>query len=264
MSANYGNYPNYGNNYGNQAPNMYSGYQQPKKRRTGRRILISIVVLLVVLVALDFGAKAFAESEAATQIQKQGFPRKPTVSIAGFPFLTQVASRHFDQITISSASFPAGPVKVTSLSVVADNVRLNSSFNGGTAGPLHGTVLISLGAIGGALSAAGPLATFLGGGNGGGLKITAVGNDELKGSLKLVGGIVNASATWKVMNDGPHAIKLRLIRSSGLPSGVLGAADNVSIPLDSLPAGLQLKGGLNASSNGITAHVFARTLSFGG
>lgn len=264
MSGNYGNTSNYGNNYGNQPPNMYASYQQPKQKHTGRRVLITVLVLLVLLVALDFGAKAFAESEAATQIQKQGFPRKPTVSIAGFPFLTQVISRHFDQITISSGKFPAGPVTVSKLNVVAENVHLNSSFNGGSAGPLHGTVLISLGAIGGALSAAGPLATFLGGGSGGGLHITAVGNNELKGSLKLVGGILNASAVWKVMSSGPHAIKLHLVRSSGVPGNFLKAADNISIPLESLPAGLRLTGALNSSSNGITAHVFARTLSFGG
>ncbi len=259
MSGNYGNYPN----YGNQAPNMYAGYQAPKQKHTGRKLLTWVIVILVILVALDFGAKAFAESEAATQIQKQGFPRKPTVGIAGFPFLTQVISRHFEKVTISSAQFPAGPVMVSKLNVVADNVRLNSSFNGGSAGPLNGTVLISLGAIGGVLSDAGPLAGFLGGGSQG-LKITSVGNDELKGSLKLAGGILNASATWQVMNAGPHAIKLHLVNSSGLPSGLLSKADNIQIPLSELPAGLELTGKLNSSSNGILAHVFARTLSFGG
>ena len=97
----------YGNQYGNQAgnqaqnPNLYSGYKAPKQRHTGRRIIISLVVVLGLLVALDFGAKAFAESEAATQIQKHGFPKKPSVVIAGFPFLTQVITRHFNKITIS-------------------------------------------------------------------------------------------------------------------------------------------------------------------
>jgi hypothetical protein len=251
-------------NYGNQAPNMYSGYQAPvKQRHTGRRVLTWVIVILVVLVALDFGAKAFAENEAAIQIQKQGFPKKPSVGIAGFPFLTQVITRHFDKITIKSGNFPAGPVTVSNLDVVADNVRLDSDFKGGTAGPLNGTVSISLGAIGNALSAAGPLSSFLGGGSKG-LKIEAVGNNEIKGMLSLAGGILNASATWQVQNAGPHDIRLHLVSSSGaLPQSLLSAADNVSIPLSSLPAGLQLTGGLNASSNGITAHVFAQSLTFG-
>ena len=260
MSGNYGNY----GNYADQTPNMYSGYQVPKQRHTGRKVLIWLLVVLALLVALDFGAKAFAESEAATQIQKQGFPKKPTVLIAGFPFLTQVVTRHFDQITIKSSDIREGPITISKLNVVASNVRLNSSFNGGSAGPLNGTVVISLGAIGNALSDAGPLTDFLGGGSSA-LRITAVGNSQLKGSLMLAGGILSWSATWRVQNAGPHEIRLHLVSTSGgIPSGLLGKANNISIPLSSLPAGLQLTGGLNSSSNGITAHVFARTLSFGG
>jgi hypothetical protein len=239
-------------------------YQPPKRRSRGRKALIWIIAVIVVLVALDFGAKAFAESEAATQIQKQGFPKKPSVSIAGFPFLTQVITRDFHQVTISSSNIKEGPITITSLNVVATQIKLNSSFNGGTTGPLHGTVLIGLGELGGFLSAAGPLASFLGGGSGGGLKIVAVGSNELKGSLNLVGGAVNASATWKVVPAGPNEIELHLVSSSGqLPGGLLSKAQNIKIPLNSLPAGLKLTGKLSSSSGGIVAHVFARSLSFG-
>lgn len=250
-------------NYADQPPNMYAGYQAPKRRHTGRKVIVWLVILLVVLVGLDFGAKAFAENEAAAQIQKQGFPKKPTVLIAGFPFLTQVISRHFDQITIKSANISAHPITISKLNVVADNVRLNSHFNGGTAGPLHGTIVIGLGAIGNALSVAGPLASFLGGGSSA-LKIASVGSREVKGSLTLAGGIVSWSATWQVQAAGPHEIRLHLVSTAGgVPPGLLSSANNVSIPLSALPAGLQLTGGLNSSASGITAHVFARTLSFG-
>jgi len=236
---------------------------QPPKRSRGRKALIWVIVILVVLVGVDFGAKAFAESEAATQIQKQGFPKKPDISIAGFPFLTQVITRDFHQVTISSSDIPEGPIKIKSLNVVAHNVKLNSNFQSGTAGPLDGTVLISLGAIGGFLSDAGPLAGFLGGGSNGGLKVVAVGSHELKANLNLVGGAVNASATWQVTSDGPHAIRLHLVSSNGLPSGLLSSARNVTIPLKSLPANLQLTGKLSSSSGGIVAHVFATKLAFG-
>ena len=140
--------------------------QQLKRRGRGRKWLVWIIVIIVLLVGLDFGAKALAESKVASQIQSNGFPAKPSVSIAGFPFLTQAAARDFRQITISSSDIKSGQVTITSLNVVADSVKVNSSFNGGTTGPVHGTVLISLGALGNALSAAGPLAGFLGGGDG--------------------------------------------------------------------------------------------------
>jgi hypothetical protein len=249
-------------NYGSQTPNMYSGYQTPRRRHRGRNAFIWLVVLVVVLVGADFGAKAFAENEAAVQIQKHGFPRRPTVAIAGFPFLTQVITRHFHQITISSGSFPEGPVPISRLSVVADNVHLNSSFKGGTAGPLNGTVLIGLGSIGKALSVVGSLAQFLGGGKTA-LKISSVGGDEVKGTLALVGGAFTESAVWKVETNGPHEIDLHLVDSSGITGSLLGAASNIAIPLPSLPAGLQLTGGLNSSASGITAHVYASSLSFG-
>jgi LmeA-like phospholipid-binding len=236
---------------------------QPPKRSRGRKALIWIVAIVAVLVALDFGAKAFAETEAASQIQKQGFPKKPSVSIAGFPFLTQVITRNFHQITISSSDIPEGPIKITSLNVVAQNVKLNSNLQSGTAGPLNGTIKISLGAIGGFLSDAGPLAGFLGGGSGGGLKIVAVGSDKLKARLNLIGGIVNASATWKVTTSGPNEIELHLVQSSGLPDQLFDSARDIKIPLKMLPAGLKLTGKLSSSSGGIVAHVFARSLAFG-
>jgi LmeA-like phospholipid-binding len=239
-------------------------YQAPKRRSRGAKIVVWIVAVLVLLVVLDFGAKAFAENEAADQIQKHGFPKKPSVSIAGFPFLTQVITRDFHQITISATDIPEGPIKITSMKVVATHVKLNSSFNGGTTGPLHGTVLISLGEVGGFLQAAGPIAQFIGGGSGGGIRVVAVGSSELKANLNALGGSVNGSATWRVTRVGSDEIHLRLVSSGGdVPSGLLDRARSITIPLKSLPAGLRLTGKLSSSSGGIVAHVFADSLSFG-
>jgi LmeA-like phospholipid-binding len=243
---------------------LYTYQGKQKKRSRGRKAVIWIIAVLVLLVALDFGAKAFAENEAAVQIQKQGFPKKPSVSIAGFPFLTQVIFRDFHQITISSSDVKEGPVTINKLNVVATQVKLNSSFNGGTTGPLHGTVLISLGELSSILSAAGPIASFLGGGSGGGLKIQAVGSNELKGSLNLLGGTVSDSATWRVVSAGPNEIDLQLVQHSGsLPGNFLSSAQNIKIPLKSLPAGLKLTGQISSSSGGIVAHVSANSLAFG-
>jgi len=234
--------------------------RQLKQRSRGRKWLVWIVVIVVVLVALDFGAKAFAQGKIASEIKSHGFPAKPSVSIAGFPFLTQVVARDVHQITISSSNINAGPVTITSLKVVADSVKVNSSFSGGSTGPVHGTLLISLGALGDALSAAGPLAGFIGGG---GLKVRSVGNDKVKGSLNLAGGILSWSATWRVVAAGPNQIGLHLVSSSGLPSALAGPARNITLPLQSLPLGLRMSGGLNSSSNGISVGVKADSVSFG-
>ncbi|HXP18095.1 MAG TPA: DUF2993 domain-containing protein [Streptosporangiaceae bacterium] len=237
--------------------------QQVRRGSRGRKALIWVGVVLVLLVGLDFGGRAFAESEAATQLQKQGFPTKPSVSIGGFPFLTQVISKHFDQITISASNIPAGPITITSMHVVAKDVRISSytSFSGGTTGPLNGSIFISLGSLGSALSAAGPLASFVTGGNG--LKVVTVGNNEVKGSLQLAGGLVSWSAVWMVRTVGPNEIDLHLVSSSGLPAALQSGAQDVRLPLSSLPAGLTLSGGLTSSGDGITATVSANSLKFG-
>jgi hypothetical protein len=244
--------------------NYQAQQQQQRGRSRGRKAAIWIVVVLALLVGLDFGAKAFAEGEAASQLQKQGFPTKPSVSIAGFPFLTQVITKHFDQITISSSNIPAGPITITSMHVVAKDIRINSytSFTGGTTGPLNGTIFISLGSLGSALADAGPLASFVSGGSG--LKVVTVGNNEVKGSLQAVGGLISWSAVWSVRSAGPNQIDLHLISSSGLPSALRSGAQDVKLPLTSLPAGLTLTGGLTSSGTGITAKVSANSLSFGG
>jgi hypothetical protein len=62
----------------------------------------------------------------------------------------------------------------------------------------------------------------------------------------------------------PNSIELHLVSSNGLPSQLLNSARNVKIPLKALPAGLKLTGKLSSNSGGIVAHVFARSLAFGG
>lgn len=242
-----------------QTPGVYNQapYQAQKKSNRGRKIIIWIVAVLVVLVGLDFGAKAYAESKAATELQQRGFPTKPSVSIAGFPFLFEVLTRHFDQITITSSNIPAGPLTISSLRLTMDNVHLNSfSFSGGTGGPLHGTIVISLGAIGDALK--GPLGSFLGGG---GLVIKSVGSNLIKGNLSVAGGLVSGSGTWQVTTlSGSNDIHLHMVSSSGVFSQF---PRDLTLPLKALPAGLRLSGGISSSTGGIVATVSANSISFG-
>src|SRR5271169_5543218 len=83
--------------------------------RRARRYLIIFVVVVALLVVLDFVAKVAAQNIMATQIQKQGLSQKPDVTIGGFPFLTQVASKDFKQVTISTTNLTEGPVTITSI-----------------------------------------------------------------------------------------------------------------------------------------------------
>jgi hypothetical protein len=49
------------------------------------------------------------------------------VTIAGFPFLTQVAARHVNKIMVSAAGQKLGPAAVKRLDITLYGMRLNAS-----------------------------------------------------------------------------------------------------------------------------------------
>lgn len=74
-----------------------------------RKVVVGLVVLVVLAVGVDRGADLVAESVAASSLQdSQGLTSKPDVSIGGFPFLTQLQSRDFDQIQVEARDVPLG------------------------------------------------------------------------------------------------------------------------------------------------------------
>lgn len=225
-----------------------------------RKLVIGVVVLVVVLVGLDFWARAIAEREIATRIQEDGFPDRPSVSIGGFPFLTQVISRDIRQVTISSDNVPAGLVTITKITAVMSDVRVNPSYNGATVGHVRGTAFISFGALSQALTKqAGGLAGALVSGSG--LKLVPVGSSEVRASLDLL--VTTATATWRVTRLSGHEIHVELVSSSGLPSSLLGSVSDVSIPLSALPIGLELRS-VTVTPSGVTGTLTGNGLTLGG
>src|SRR5277367_1565272 len=178
-----------------------SGEQAPRRRRAGclPKIIIGVVVLVILLVAADFIAKAVAENVAASQIQKDGFPKKPSVTFAGFPFLTQVAAHDFQQVRLSSSDVPAGPVQITRVNAVANGVHLSGNFQSGHIDQVSGNVLISFGSLdSGLTNALGPAGSLVGSV---GLKLTAAGPDEVKATVDLL--VDSGSVTWRVSRPSP-------------------------------------------------------------
>src|ERR1700752_4187928 len=113
------------------------------RRHRARRFVIGLVIIIVVLVVLDFAARVAAENVMASKIEQQGLQHKPTVTIDGFPFLTQVAKRNFQQVNLSAADQTEGPVTITSIDATGRNITLNSyAFSSGTIGSLSGTAVI--------------------------------------------------------------------------------------------------------------------------
>ena len=95
-------------------------------------IVVAIVVaLLAVVLIADRVAVIRAQDRLARQVQDRGFSVKPHVTIAGFPFLTQVAARRLNKVVIRAAGKKLGPVEVRQLDLTLHGIR--GSGNGRTA-----------------------------------------------------------------------------------------------------------------------------------
>lgn len=90
-------------------PTREEAHRDRPRRRWGRRLLITFVVLLLVLAGLlavaDRVAAAVAERTIADQVSqeigKQGVQSAPPeVTVGGFPFLTQVLAGRYESIAI--------------------------------------------------------------------------------------------------------------------------------------------------------------------
>jgi hypothetical protein len=227
--------------------------------RRGRRYLIILVIVVALLVVLDFAARVAAQNIMATKIQQQGLSQKPSVSIGGFPFLTQVASKNFQQVTITATNLTEGPVTITKVDATATGIRLNSySSASGTITSLSGTALISFASLGTTLAQKfGPLGSLL---NGAGLNLTAAGPSEVKASLNLL--VTSGSATWRVTRLSGNRLHVGLVSSNGLPSSLLGSIQSLDVQIPKLPLGLTIDS-VSVTPSGIVGRVSGHDVKFG-
>lgn len=90
-----------------------------------KALLITLVVLVGLAVVADRVAVNVADSQVAAQIQRQGkLAGKPTVDIAGFPFLTQAVAGTYDDVRISLTADELGQPAGTSAQVSLRGVHL--------------------------------------------------------------------------------------------------------------------------------------------
>lgn len=227
--------------------------------RRASRWFITIVVVIAVLVGLDFGARAVAESVLATKIEQQGLSSKPDVAIDGFPFLTQVASKDFRRVTITATNVSAKSVTITTINAAATDIRLNSyAFSSGTIGSLSGTALISFASLASTLTSQfGALGSVL---NGAGLQLSYAGPQEVRATVNLV--VTSGSATWRVTRASGDSLNISLVASSGLPAQLLSSIQNLTVQLPKLPLGLTV-GNVSVTQSGVVGTVSGRDVPFG-
>jgi LmeA-like phospholipid-binding len=229
-------------------------------RRGGclRHFLIVLVVVVGLLVAADFIAKSVAQGKLASEIQQHGFPKKPSVSIAGFPFLTQVATRNIHQVKISSSNIREGPVRISKISATMTGIHLNSGFTSGKVDQIEGSVLITFASLSKTLSdQIGPLGSLVGGS---GLTLSMASPSEVKASLNLL--VTSGSATWRISRRSGQEFQVTLVSSSGFPSSVLGSISNFTIKIPELPLSVKIDT-VHITPDGVVGKISGRNLVFG-
>ena len=210
--------------------------------------MVAVVALVAALLGADRAAMLYAENRIATQMMNRGFPAKPHVSIAGFPFLTQVAIRLVNKVTVSAAGGKLGPMEVKRLDVTAYGVRINASYHASAASQLSGTALIGFASLAGVAGLPG-------------LAVSADGPDRVKITADL--GLVSGSATARVTRARHGGIRIAVIAAGGIPVGVLGPLGDITLPPPALPLGMTIQD-VGVTGQGVLLHLAGQDVRFGG
>jgi len=229
--------------YGQQAPG-----RAPRRRRRRhplRWLLIVLVILLVILGVGDQLAKSYAQNRVAEQIQTSaGMSAKPSVSIEGWPFVTQVLGHDLQAVDIKADNVTTTGGKLpVSFTAKATGVHLNSSFSGATVDHITGQATIGYQALGSYLGTTIGLP---------GLSVITFSADPAAGPnvVKADFGVGSVDAT--VTKTAANQLTIKFGSLSGIAS-LLGGAGTIQpqvIDIPKLPAGLVL-GNPTVNSTGV-------------
>ncbi|WP_208298647.1 DUF2993 domain-containing protein [Streptomyces liangshanensis] len=242
--------------------------------RALRILLILVVIFGGLFVAADRAAVYFAQGQVADKIRtSQGLSSTPTVSIKGFPFLTQVVGSSLDQVDISMGSLDATAegqtVKVTDVHAELRDVTIDSSFSSATAGQASGSARVSyadlartapkgatIGYAGaeraakGQVKISGPATDILAGAD---IPVP----DVVAGALQGQDITVYCTAALKGGNTATfQAVEVGDLPIPGLDDQIKGLVDSYDLKIDGLPSSITLdkvtatEEGLRFSGNG--------------
>jgi hypothetical protein len=221
------------------------GFRAPRRRRRRRGwigLLITLIVLVVAFVIGDQVAKGYAQNMIAGKFATSaGMSTKPSVTIEGFPFLTQVAAHDIRIVDISASDVPAGKIHLTSVKAKATGVHLNSSFTGATIDHISATALVTF-------------ATLV---NAAGAQGVTVSADPAGGPNAANVTVGPLTATASITQTGPNQITVKMDGLGGIAASFIGQLPNYTFTLPRLPAGLQLQG-VSVTSQGILGRFAAQ------
>jgi len=218
------------------------------RRRRKRWPIVLTVVIVLILAILGIGdqvAKSVAQNTIAQKIQSSGLSAKPSVSIEGWPFLTQLAAKDIKVIDISGNNETASGSKVAfNFTAKATGVHLSSlsSSASATVDNINGQAVLPFSSVATLLPISGVTLSA----------DPSKGPNAIQADLGIAG-----SVTGTVKLSGTSQIVVSLNGATGLAS-ILGSASGQSYTIDipKLPAGLVVRS-VSVNSQGIVATASA-------
>lgn len=209
----------------------------PRGTRVFRRFAIGIVILLALLITADRVGNYVAQRAVGNTIQtSQHLSARPDVAIAGFPFLTQLATGRFDKITVTASDVPVGSdaimLRISRVQVVLHRITVSRDFSSVHADTATATALVSYAELGKTL---GVEVGYDGGGRIKATKSVTVAGRTLSASITAQPKLVNNALSF-----GGTSIN-GLDRLSGRLATVLNNVFGLSVPLRGIPFRIRVK-----------------------
>ncbi|MEV4920498.1 DUF2993 domain-containing protein [Streptomyces tirandamycinicus] len=228
--------------------------------RALRILLITAVVLGGLFVAADRLLLDYAEQEAAEKVKaRQGYSGTTEVSIAGFPFLTQVAGKELERVDVTvrgvEASAGGRRVVITEMSAALHQVRLGSGFSSATAATATGTARISYADL---AKVADEDVTLAYGGNG---KVKVTGSVDVAGRT-LTRGVVS---TVSLVGGDTIRVRADEVPGEGIPvlENLIRRKTDFDREISGLPQGMTLEK-VQAEEDGLVVTVSGRNVPLAG
>jgi LmeA-like phospholipid-binding len=203
-----------------------------------RKLLIALIALVALFVAVDRIAVVVAQNQISDRIAAAyGLPDKPDVTIAGFPFLTQVVQGDYGRVDVSVGTVPADGATLHQLQAHFRDVHAslsqilgNSGSSTITADRAAGHAVVPFAAVDQRLP--------------GGLKVRPDGKDlTVMGTLEYRGVRIRLNATL-ALNATSSGISVTPVHITdpglGLLPGSLLSRLGFVLPLSTLPLHLHL------------------------
>lgn len=202
--------------------------QARRKSKAPRRILISLLVLVVLLVAADRVGDLVAEKYASDKLRGPLGVQNLDVDIDGFPFLTQFASGDYERIELSTKDYQLGGsgLRFDTVEATLDDVTETGNFRTFHAEQANAVGTVSYSSLSQAI----------------GVNITYAGDGKIRASkeISILGYTINPTVTVRPEVSGGT---LRFLGDAANGLGALGgelsqAVDAVfgtGVPLQGLP-----------------------------